>query len=75
MGIGGILFASLALAGLYSVLQTVGWLYLGLKLAGGAYLLYMSYKIWREPTFRAAWRRGRAFRQRAQVVLDGLATR
>ena len=47
MGIGGILFASLALAGLYSVLQTVGWLYLGLKLAGGAYLLYMSYKIWR----------------------------
>ena len=28
MGIGGILFASLALAGLYSVLQTVGWLYL-----------------------------------------------
>ena len=43
MGIGGILFASLALAGLYSVLQTVGWLYLGLKLAAR----YMSYKIWR----------------------------
>ena len=78
MGIGGILFASLALAGLYSVLQTVGWLYLGLKLAGGAYLLpalHVVPRSGREPTFRAAWRRGRAFRQRAQVVLDGLATR
>ena len=70
MGIGGILFASLALAGLYSVLQTVGWLYLGLKLAVPA-LHVVQDLARREPTFRAAWRRGRAFRQRAQVVLDG----
>lgn len=47
MGAGGILFGSLALAGLYTLLQAVEWLYIALKLAGGAYLVYMASKIWR----------------------------
>ncbi|MGV2287949.1 LysE family translocator [Trinickia sp. YCB016] len=47
MGIGGVCFSSLALVGLYSLLQSVEWLYAGLKVAGGAYLVYMAIKIWR----------------------------
>ncbi|WP_447922711.1 LysE family translocator [Achromobacter aegrifaciens] len=47
MGAGGMLFAGLALAGLYSLLQSVEWLYIALKVAGGAYLLYMASNIWR----------------------------
>ena len=47
MGIGGIVFGGVALAGLYTLLQAVEWLYVGLKLAGGAYLIYMASKIWR----------------------------
>lgn len=46
MGVGGALFASLALAGLASLLSAAGWLYLVFKLAGGAYLIYLGVKIW-----------------------------
>ncbi len=47
MGMGGVLFASLALLGLHSLLTQVGWLYAGLKAAGGLYLLWMAYRLWR----------------------------
>lgn len=47
MGLGGVTFASLALLGLVALLTQVEWLYLGLKLVGGAYLLYLAYLIWR----------------------------
>ncbi len=47
MGVGGIFFGGVALAGLYTLLQTVEWLYIGLKVAGGAYLIYVAWKIWR----------------------------
>lgn len=47
MGLGGALFASLALFGLISLLLQVPWLYLALKVAGGAYLLYLGFSIWR----------------------------
>ena len=47
MGIGGVCFASLALLGLHTLLSHVGWLYAALKLAGGAYLLYLAFRIWR----------------------------
>lgn len=47
MGIGGVCFSSLALVGLYSLLQSVEWLYAGLKVAGGTYLLYLAWRIWR----------------------------
>ncbi|TKC85929.1 LysE family translocator [Trinickia terrae] len=46
MGIGGVCFSSLALVGLYSLLQSVEWLYAGLKVAGGAYLIYIASRIW-----------------------------
>lgn len=47
MGCGGLVFAGLALAGLQALLMQVSWLYLVLKAAGGAYLVYLGYRIWR----------------------------
>src|SRR5277367_3969019 len=47
MGVGGIFFGGIALAGLYTLLVAVEWLYIGLKIAGGVYLLYIASKIWR----------------------------
>ncbi len=57
MGVGGAIFAGLALLGLTAVLASVGWLYLTLKILGGAYLLYLAVRIWRgaaEPLQMAA---------------------
>lgn len=47
MGIGGVVFSGVALAGLYTLLTAVHWLYIALKVAGGAYLLYLASRIWR----------------------------
>ncbi|HEV7476610.1 MAG TPA: LysE family transporter [Burkholderiales bacterium] len=47
MGVGGVLFACAALLGLHMILTAVPWLYLGLKLVGGAYLIYLGCMIWR----------------------------
>ncbi|WP_313350839.1 LysE family translocator [Paracoccus sp. (in: a-proteobacteria)] len=47
MGLGGALFGTLALAGLTALLLEVEWLYMTLKLIGGAYLVYLGIRIWR----------------------------
>jgi len=47
MGMGGIVFGGLALAGLYTLLLAVEWLYIALKIAGGLYLIYIASRIWR----------------------------
>ena len=47
MGCGGLVFAGLALAGLQALLMQVSWLYLIVKVAGGAYLVYLGIRIWR----------------------------
>jgi threonine/homoserine/homoserine lactone efflux protein len=47
MGVGGIVFAALALGGLYTLLANVEWLYVLLKIAGGSYLVYLAVKTWR----------------------------
>lgn len=47
MGLGGVLFSILALAGLTALLSQFGWLYLALKIMGGLYLAYIAYRIWR----------------------------
>ena len=67
MGCGGLGFAGFALAGLQAVLMQVSWLYLVLKVAGGAYLCYLGYRIWRGakvpldtsngPTVAGGWRK------------------
>ncbi|HEY3596162.1 MAG TPA: LysE family transporter [Paraburkholderia sp.] len=47
MGIGGVFFSGIALLGLYTLLAAVEWLYVGLKVAGGLYLIYIASRIWR----------------------------
>src|SRR5438128_1756990 len=48
MGVGGVLFAAAALLGLHAVLSAVPWLYAGLKILGGAYLIFLGCMIWRD---------------------------
>jgi threonine/homoserine/homoserine lactone efflux protein len=47
MGLGGMIFGTLALGGLTALLLQVGWLYFSLKILGGAYLVYLGVMIWR----------------------------
>lgn len=42
MGVGCMIFSVMALAGLHSLLTFVPWLYTALKIAGGAYLIWLS---------------------------------
>ncbi len=48
MGIGGVIFSVLVLAGLQAILASVPWLYMALKLFGGLYLMYLAVRIWLE---------------------------
>jgi threonine/homoserine/homoserine lactone efflux protein len=50
MGLGGAFFGTLALLGLAALLARAGWLYLAVKLLGGAYLVYLGIAIWRGAT-------------------------
>lgn len=47
MGVGAVTFAVAALLGLQVLLAAVPLLYLVLKAAGGAYLAYLGYRIWK----------------------------
>jgi len=47
MGVGGFIFAVVAVAGLTALLMQVGWLSLMIRLAGGAYLIWLGINIWR----------------------------
>ena len=47
MGIGGFIFACIAVAGLTAILFQVEWLNVALRLAGGAYLVWLGINIWR----------------------------
>jgi threonine/homoserine/homoserine lactone efflux protein len=72
MGLGGFLFAVLALLGLQAVLAAVPTLYAALKILGGLYLAWLGWRIWRAARLpldvsAAPAPRGRAF-------LPGLAT-
>lgn len=47
MGLGGAFFALLALFGLHALLVTVPTLHTVLRIAGGAYLVWLGIRIWR----------------------------
>jgi threonine/homoserine/homoserine lactone efflux protein len=47
MGVGGVIFCALALFGMRAVFAQAEWLYIGVKLAGGCYLIYLAARIWR----------------------------
>ena len=44
MGVGATIFAGFALLGLHAVLRQVEWLYFGLKLLGGLYLIILGHR-------------------------------
>jgi threonine/homoserine/homoserine lactone efflux protein len=46
MGFGAVVFSTAALLGLQAILATVPLLYLVLKIGGGAYLIYLAFRIW-----------------------------
>lgn len=52
MGFGASVFATIALAGLHTLLTLVPSLYTGLKVAGGCYLLWLALKMFRRPSNR-----------------------
>lgn len=47
MGLGGLIFASAASLGLHMFLTKIEWLYLALRVLGGAYLIYLGYRMWK----------------------------
>lgn len=47
MGVGGMILATLAVIGLQALFMQVDWLYMGFKIGGGAYLVYLGYRLWR----------------------------
>ncbi|MDR6820847.1 threonine/homoserine/homoserine lactone efflux protein [Neorhizobium sp. 2083] len=47
MGVGGFIFAAIAVAGLTALLVQLAWLDIALRIGGGAYLLWIGIKIWR----------------------------
>lgn len=46
MGVGGLLFASLAVLGLTALLMQFEWLYFAFKIVGGCYLMYVAFRIY-----------------------------
>lgn len=46
MGLGACLVTTLALVGVRAVIAQVEWLYIGFKLLGGAYLIYLGIRLW-----------------------------
>ena len=79
MGVGGLVFAIAALAGLQAAFLAVPALYLAIKGFGGAYLVYLGVRIWRgaqQPLAVAQAEAGAGVpgRPRARTFLLGLAT-
>ncbi|MGV8937864.1 MAG: LysE family translocator [Allorhizobium sp.] len=48
MGAGGAIFSALALLGLNALLLQSIWLFVALKFLGGAYLIHLGLRIWRQ---------------------------
>lgn len=75
-GLGVAIFAILASFGVTALIETVPQAYFALKLVGGAYLLYLAYKIWsgaREP-LHAQDKANKEHISLAQAFRQGLIT-
>lgn len=73
MGLGGALFGTLALAGLSALVLQVEWLYMALKLIGGAYLVYVGVRIWRSAGVPLSVDKAAAFERRSLLRSFGFA--
>lgn len=76
MGVGAAIFAIIASAGLYVVLETVPWVYLTIKVLGGLYLCFLAYKIWSSDHTSAIQKAGQTDQRRGAIhaFFIGLAT-
>lgn len=54
MGLGAAFLCALALIGLRAVIAQVEWVYIGFKVLGGTYLLYLAWRLWRGASPSAA---------------------
>lgn len=54
LALGDVVWLTCAVLGLAFVAKTFAWLFLVLKYAGAAYLLYLAWRMWRAPTEIAA---------------------
>lgn len=48
LGVGTIIWASAAVLGMALVLEAAGWAYSAFKIAGGLYLLWLAFTLWRK---------------------------
>jgi threonine/homoserine/homoserine lactone efflux protein len=67
MGLGGVIFGTLALVGLTALLLQVEWLYLILKIVGGAYLVYLGIRIWRGASEPVAFSETASFQSKSPL--------
>jgi threonine/homoserine/homoserine lactone efflux protein len=76
MGLGGVVFAGMALLGLQALLLAVPSLYIGLKLLGGLYLCWLGWRIFRaaDTPLAAAAAGAPALRPRRRSFWLGLST-
>ena len=54
MGLGAAIVCTLALFGVRALISQVQWVYIGFKLLGGAYLLFLAWRLWRGAAAPAA---------------------
>ena len=74
IGVGGLIFAILALLGLHSLLNLAPTLYLALKLAGGLYLAWLGWRIWHGARQALALHAAPSPHSRHRAFAAGLAT-
>lgn len=74
IGVGGLIFAILALLGLHSLLNLAPALYLALKLAGGLYLAWLGWRIWRGARQALALHAAASPHSQHRAFAAGLAT-
>lgn len=67
MGLGGAIFGCLALFGLATLLREIPSLHMALKILGGAYLLYLAYRVWHGATQALAIQVGKVDRNQCSL--------
>jgi threonine/homoserine/homoserine lactone efflux protein len=73
VGLGDLVWLSLAVGGLAVLAQTFHWLFVAVKWAGVAYLLYLAWKMWRAPAQVAGQAELPATERPVALMLAGLS--
>lgn len=73
LAIGDVVWLTLAIVGLAALAQAFHEVFLGIKYAGAAYLLYIAYKLWTAPAAAQEVRANEITEHPAKLFLGGLA--